>query len=220
MTERPRRGRLDDEATAAARELRERADHLSHGQSVRTSRGSSLGDAEVVRAIAAFIEVLGRLNRSTGRFTWALVGLAGVTLLATVVSVALLFVQIEDARVAIPVQNALALSGMFFNNANTVAVIKALDEGGPILKEHGGSIADTQLDQYLDGFETVAGVWDARQIRESDLCDGFKHYVDQVFANAEVRGYIAAARHEDPQYWGGLDEIRHAMQASRNPNCR
>lgn len=215
----PRRTKAD-EAAEAARELRGRAEHLSSAKYLATSKNSARGDAEVVRAIAAFIEVLGRLNASTARFTWALITLAAVTFAATTVSVVLMVVQILDARHAIPVQNALTLDAAFFNNANSVAVIKTLDDGGPLLVEHKGPLTDTQLDQYLDGFETVAGVWGAHQLREADLCDGFKHYVDQVFANREVVAYIATARREDPQYWGGLDEIHHAMQASKDPNCR
>ena len=206
-----------DDFEATAHDLRARARRLTHGQH---SGPRELGNDEVVHAIAAFVEVLGKANAATSRFTRALIFLAFTTVFVTVESVVLLVVQILDARHLARTEDAIAINSEFFNNANNLAVVSAFDRGGPILLENRGSISDAQLEQYLDDFQTIDRAWQDHMLREVDLCDAYDHRVAQIFANGEVLAYITKQRKADPTYWDGLDELHRVLMASKNSRCR
>lgn len=202
----PRRKKDDFEATAL--DLRVRAHRLA-----QTFNPHDLGNDEVVFAVAQFVRVLGTANRTAGRFTWALIAL-------TVVTVVLVVYQIYDGHDEAQTEHSISLSAEFFNNANNLAVMEAIDDGGPILVQNKGPIRPTQLDHYLGEFDTIDSVYQHGRLRDEDLCDNFKYYVDTIYKTPEIVAYIKDQRRNDPQFFVGLDDVRNEMRASSNVNCR
>jgi hypothetical protein len=209
-------GKTDD-FEPAARELEKRAHALTHRAG---HPATDAGNSDVVFAIAQFVRVLGRANADAARFTVALIGLTIVTVALTLATIGLIIFQIIDARDEARTQYAISLSSEFFNNANNLAVIEAIDDGGPILAEHKGPIKDTQLDHFLGEFDTIDGVYEHGQLRDEDLCDSFQYYVTTIYKIPEIMAYIKDQRRTDPEFFQGLDNVRRELKASKDPVCR
>ena len=209
----PRLPRLwgDDAFEPAARDLEARAHRLSR----RPENARDVGNEDVVLAIAQFVRVLGRANATAGRLTWVLI-------ILTVATVTLVVFQMYDAQQTMRLQTALSLNSEFFNNANNLRVISAIEGGGPLLKENnkGGVLSETQIDHYIGEYETIDEAYRGHALTEDMLCDFFSDYVLETYDHPELRAYVAMSKKMDPLYFEGLDHLYQVVKASKDPRCK
>lgn len=199
--------RRSDYFDSTAERLERRADRFA-----RAHRAQQSGNDELLNAIAEFMKVLGRANRSGGRVTIFVVVL-------TVVNVIAVVFQIRDARRFVSVQNNIELSDELFNNDLNRSVFESIDAKAHLLKRAGGKFTDSQLDHYLATFDTIDAAYEDGQLSERYMCDSFSYSIVTTFRYPEIRRYIAEQRKSDSGWFIGLDNLYKAVENSNDPQC-
>jgi hypothetical protein len=203
-----------DDFEKAAANLEARAANLRASPDAVT-----VGNDQIVHSIAQFVRVIGHASSAADRSTRIIVWLTVLTVALTILNVVLVERQIADALFMNRVQNNIALSSTFYNNANNLAIISALEDDMPILITNMGKFSLGQLDNYLGDFDTIADAYESRLLTERQLCDSFSYYVVQTHENPEIRNYIAEQRKDDPNFFRGLDDLYGVVMASKDSTC-
>jgi hypothetical protein len=196
-----------DEFRIAAERLEQRAAALGRRPSAK-----AIGNDQLILSISDLVRALGSANSATTIYTLAIFTF-------TAMGAILVFQQGWETRRATLTQNEFTLNAQFFGDPQNREIIADIEHGMPILVANGGRLSDVQLDMYLDTFETIDGALLDNQLRPSDLCDDFSHYVDITYADPEIGNYIAKQRKADPRYFVGLDDLHAATAASADPDC-
>ena len=131
------------------------------------------------------------------------------------VTMAVILWQVIDVRRIAASQNNIALNTSFFNGS-TSDIVGALEDDKPILKQNGGQFTTRQLDNYLGTFETIDEVYTENLLTEDALCVSFSYYITLTVKNKEIQKYLAA----NPDFFGGISELRAVVESSKNRNCR
>lgn len=131
-----------------------------------------------------------------------------------VISTGLGLYQLREVRRIASSQNNIALNSEFLNGANS-AVINAIENKRPILKEHGGRFNSTELDNYLGDFETINLAFREGLLSEGELCTSFSYYVGITMKNGEIKKYLT----ENFDYFGGLTDLYKIINESKNSDC-
>lgn len=107
----------------------------------------------------------------------------------------------------------LQLNRDFFFNDRLYQVRTAIDDGKPILVEHGGKATDQDLDDYLGMFEMYDGLIAKQIVDQSLIEENFSLYIVDASKNQEVRTYINEIRKEynDNGIYSGFDHLATAF---------
>jgi hypothetical protein len=146
-----------------------------------------------------------------------IVAIVGFPLL--LISTCAVLYQFIEVRHIASSQNTILLSQLFFRDANTAIIdaieVNAIDGKKQILREHGGQFSDTRLDNYLGDFDIIDQVYKQGLLAEDEMCRAFSYYVTVTLKNDEVKAYMTA----NPTYFGGIKELKVAVEKSKMKNC-
>lgn len=100
------------------------------------------------------------------------------------------------------------LNAELSNKTNT-DIIATIDQGKLVRQKNGGLFTDYELDNYLGIYEVMNGAYLSKQITHDDFCSIFSFYIDQAYADKEIKDYIAEIRNEYGQsgLFGGFMEL-------------
>ena len=147
---------------------------------------------------------------------------------ATIIGVPLVFLtvlfgyfQILDGNRTARLTNFIALTGRFFNPANT-EIIDSIENWKPVLAPK-GKFTEAQLDNYLTDFDTIDEVYEENLLSEMQLCV-FSYYITLTASNKEISDYILKVRRAQTAgskpFFVGYYRLVDLIRRSRLPDCR
>src|SRR5581483_2648834 len=119
--------------------------------------------------------------------------LSGIASIVTIAGFIIIYIQLRDIK-KVGYDRSAQLLGLydqeFFSGMN-VEVRHAIErDDHPLLTEHGGSITDEQLEDYLNIFEALSDSSERGLIDPEMLYIYQSHYIEKAYLNEEVREYI------------------------------
>lgn len=137
--------------------------------------------------------------------TWA--GL--LTAIATLATIGVLIWQIRNSDKVAEGGFLLQLHKDFFFDPSNATVIKAIEDGKPILKQNGGQIEEDVLNNYLGMIELLSIFTEKKNMDEETVDSMFGYYIVKTWNNSEIQQYVKKVRTDEKYdgYYGGLEEL-------------
>lgn len=137
--------------------------------------------------------------------TWASL----LTAIATLATIGVLIWQIRNSDKVAEGGFLLQLHKDFFFDSSNAIVIKAIEEGKPILKQNGGLIEEDVLNNYLGMIELLSIFTEKKNMDEETVDSMFGYYIVKTWNNSEIQQYVKKVRTDEKYngYYGGLEEL-------------
>ena len=94
-----------------------------------------------------------------------------------------------------------------FSDGKNHLILLAIQNGKPILKNHGGSFTEDDLDSYLGIFEDLYQAFKAGLINEELIYNDFSDLLTVIDQNQEIQRYLVSIRKEDKTYYEGFSKL-------------
>lgn len=171
-----------------------------------------------ILAIRDLRSSLDKFSKSSDKCSRKLIYLTWGLLVLTLVLVFLTIGLMYDAKEQTSSQNNIALNSQFYISENT-KIINAIENKKPILVSNKGSFTNSELDNYLNFFETINSAYSERLLSESDLCISFSYPIEITSKNQEIKKYISEQQAIDKGFFGGFVELTDIVSKSKDKNC-
>ncbi len=88
-----------------------------------------------------------------------------------------------------------------------------IEDGIPVLKEHGGKFERWELDAYLGFYETIANLFTNGLIRDDMLYTNFSYNLVKASRNPEIFSYVESLQEKDSELFAGFQDMALALEA-------
>lgn len=105
-----------------------------------------------------------------------------------------------------------------FNTPTTLKIIETIEDGEPLLREHGGNFERWQIDSYLGMYETLYDLYSHNLIDEGMLYSAFSYNLENAYRNVEISGYVLELQKDDVDVFGGFQTLGKFYTEGKNKN--
>ena len=129
--------------------------------------------------------------------------------------ITLVYIEIHDHNMINRNRFSYVLNKDFENNSVDTAIASDIDNGKPILNNHGGRWTDRQLSDYLGFFELMQDYMDAGSLNKRDVYDNFSYDILNAFNLPEIKKYILQyrANTKDNSWWNKFEKLANEFDA-------
>lgn len=93
----------------------------------------------------------------------------------------------------------------------------AIENGKPILKEHGGKFSADDLESYIAIFDSLNDLYQREVINKDLFYNDYSYDIEKAYENREIQSYLQDIRKQDAQFFVGFDSIAKEMKAFPKP---
>src|SRR5229473_3801263 len=124
--------------------------------------------------------------------------------------------QIDDAKLTRSADLIIRFDERLTKQPN-LKIETTIARGKPVLKKHGGTFTDDDLDGYLGIFDGLNDLYEKGMIDKDLFYNEYSYDAVKLYDNAEVQSYLKDIRKEEADFFIGVDNLAQKMKAYPNP---
>jgi hypothetical protein len=111
--------------------------------------------------------------------------------------------------------NSVLLMQGIERDLNTLSfneIFKSIHNDTPILVKNGGNFSPQEIEDFLDTYEGLGTYYNKKLVSIDLICDWFGAEFASIFANREIKSFIAEEQKEDSKYYERFVSLEKALQ--------